>query len=452
MDFENNNHNEWGDEPYGVTTEQSTDGVVSNFDSADKVEPTSLSYPPQPGSGYTYQNAAHSYNPPHSAFTPPTPPEEPKKEPRRFGLGAVIALVLCAALISGSVSAAVVGNYISANGQSGSSVSTTKTDITITDQSTNAVEAVASAVTPSVVGIRATAQSQQNIFGFGQQSDSSGSEGSGVIYSSDGYIITNCHVISSVISYGGSIEVFLPDDPDTAISANLVGYDSSTDLAVLKIDKTGLTAIKIGSSADLTVGEMVIAVGNPGGLSFLGSISVGYISGLNRSLQIDSVTMTLIQTDAAINPGNSGGALVDSEGKLVGIPNVKISDDDFEGMGFAIPVDTVVEICNDLITNQSKPKPYIGVEISTRYTSAILERMGYPAGVVVAGVTTGGPAANAGIKSGDIITAINGNAITSYNELSDAISKCSVGDKLTVTVYRSGRSTDITVTVGSTNK
>lgn len=394
---------------------------------------------------YTYQSNTHTYQPPQ-VYAPVQPAPQRPAPKRSFGLGSVLALMLCSAIVSAMVSGAVTEAALAKDdsSDSASQTPTSQTSVTITDTSTNIIETVAEAVTPSVVGIQVVTASS----GFGSQNSSS--EGSGVIYSTDGYIITNHHVISTAINHKANIKVYLPSDPDEGIDATLVGYDASTDLAVLKVDKTGLPAIKIGDSDQLKTGQIAVVVGNPGGLSFLGSISAGYISGLNRTLQIDSYTMTLIQTDAAINPGNSGGALVDSEGKLIGVPNVKISDEDFEGMGFAIPVNTVVEVCNDLITDQSKPKPYIGVEIDTRYSAELLGYMGYPAGAVVGDVTSGGPAESAGIKSGDIITAIDGTEVDSYDKLSTLIAKCDVGDTVTVTVYRSRQYKDFKVTVGTT--
>lgn len=399
---------------------------------------------------YTHKSSEPIYRPPQ-AYLPAQQqiyqPTQNAPRKRCFGPGSVLALMLCAAIVSAMVSGAITEaalQGVSSVPTSSTSTPVGQTSVTITDNSTNLIEAVAEAVTPSVVGIQVVT----NSVGFGSQSGTS--EGSGVIYSTDGYIITNHHVISTAINYKSDIKVYLPSDPENGISATLVGYDASTDLAVLKINKTGLPAIKIGDSDKLKTGQIAVVVGNPGGLSFLGSISAGYISGLNRTLQIDSYTMTLIQTDAAINPGNSGGALVDSEGKLIGVPNVKISDEDFEGMGFAIPVNTVVEVCNGLITNQSKPKPYIGVEIDTRYTAELLSYMGYPAGAVVGDVTSGGPAESAGIKSGDIITAINGSKVDGYEKLSALIAKCEAGDTVTVTIYRSRQYKEFKVTVGTT--
>lgn len=180
----------------------------------------------------------------------------------------------------------------------------------------------------------------------------------------------------------------------------------------------------------------------------MGSVSQGIISGLNRSVTTESGTqMNLIQTDAAINPGNSGGALLDDEGKLIGINNSKKADVDYEGMGFAIPVNEVVEITERIIKNENQPQPYLGVSINTSYTSDILNRMGFPSGVVVYSVTSESPAEEAGIQQNDIITKINGTEITSYAQMISEKNKYSAGETITITVYRNGKTIDLSVTL-----
>ena len=243
----------------------------------------------------------------------------------------------------------------------------------------------------------------------------------------------------------------MPEQPKKPVSAKVVGYDAAYDLAVLKIERTGLRAISIGKSSSLTLGEQVVAVGNPGGLEFMGSVSVGYVSGLSRTVTIDTFAMEVLQTDAAINPGNSGGALVNSEGQLIGITSSKIVSEDFEGMGFAIPVDTVIEVCKNLITNSNEPTPYIGVQIATNYTASYLESLGYPGGVVVAAVVKDGPADIAGIRQNDIITFADGVEIDGYNKLINVIHKHKIGEPMKITVYRSGRSIELSVTPVASN-
>ena len=308
-----------------------------------------------------------------------------------------------------------------------------------------------------MVGIRTTA----SISSFFGNQESTG-EGSGIIYTADGYIITNYHVIEEAAENAGKsttkIEVYLAGDTETAYNAEIIGYNISYDLAVIKIEASALPAIEIGDSDALSVGQNVIAIGNPGGLSFMGSVSSGIISGLNRTLSTGSASGTAdnsttsaeyIQTDAAINPGNSGGALVNTQGQLIGVNSVKLVSESYEGMGFAIPVNKVTEICNDIIAHKDEPAPYVGIEISTRYDSTTLKMYGYPSGAVISSVVEGGPADDAGLQRGDIITSFNGTSITEYTEFSSLLNGCTSGDTVDITIYRAGRTYTTTITIGS---
>lgn len=314
------------------------------------------------------------------------------------------------------------------------------------------IEAVAEKVKPSVVGIR-TLSSYNSFFGSGEEATG---EGSGIIYTNDGYIITNYHVIENAIGNSKSrIEVFLEGDPNNGIEATVVGYNISYDLAVVKIKTSKkLNAIELSTSENLKVGQFVAAVGNPGGIEFMGSVTYGIISGLNRTISDGSTNdaVPLIQTDAAINPGNSGGALVNTKGQLIGVNSSKIVSESYEGMGFAIPVDEVKEICNKIIDREYAPTPYIGITISERYDAATLKYLGYPAGAVVQNVVDGGPASDAGIKRGHIITEFNGIKITDYTVLTKAISECTPNEVITVVVYESGKYYSTSLTVGSNNQ
>lgn len=448
-------------EPIPAEPEVAQEPVVA--EPLDTAAPQTVAY--QAVTSYTYQNTQNGYQSSYSdnkapapsqpySYTLPQPPKkpEPPKSKPRFSVMTLIACIIITALISVTTSAIVTALMVNTDNSTSSSTTPnySNADITITDNSTNFVEAVAAKVKPSVVGVVSRYTYNSNNF-FENNSQDVESEGSGVIYSSDGYIITNKHVVDYAISYNGSVEVYLPEQPDKPISAKVVGYDAAYDLAVLKIERTGLKAISIGESAALAIGEQVVAVGNPGGLEFMGSVSVGYVSGLSRTVVIDTFAMEVLQTDAAINPGNSGGALVDSEGKLIGITSSKIVSEDFEGMGFAIPVDTVVEVCKNLITNSNEPTPYIGVQIATNYTTSYLESMGYPGGVVVAAVVEDGPADIAGVRQYDIITFADGVEIDSYNKLINVIHKHKIGEPMKITVYRSGRSIELSVTPVASN-
>ncbi len=386
------------------------------------------------------------------------------KEKRTFGIGAVVISIVLSIVLSASASLAVAFQFLSKSGVNNTNRNETESFVSGTDTGDNSesgivhidingnvttyIEAVYEKSAPSVVGIRATSSSY-GIFG-----GSESGEGSGVIYTKDGYIVTNYHVIENAVkvqSENSKIEVFLASDPKKPIEATVVGYNISADLAVIKIDKKGLPAIETGDSDSIKVGQYAIAIGCPGGLEFMGSVSYGIISGLDRSITIDSIgEMKLIQTDAAINPGNSGGALLDSEGKLIGISSSKLVDESFEGMGFAIPVNHMLEVITDIIENKDNPMPYIGIEVYT-YNSAYLEKYGFPHGAVVKAVVEGSPAYNAGLKNGDIITEFNGKVVDEYTDYLEELEDCKPDSKVSVKIYRYGRYYTTTVTIGSNN-
>ena len=388
------------------------------------------------------------YTVPENNFTEPVF-KEPKKK-KRYGAGVVVLASVLAAMIGAVSSIAVMVPMLMSDNNSVTQKGETvlnKLNINIDETAENIVEAVALKVTPSVVGIRTTT-SVMSFFGGTQESSG---DGSGVIYSSNGYIITNYHVISGAIGGNNSkIMVYLDSADSKGYNATVVGYNISSDLAVIKIDAQNLPAIEIADSANLKVGQYVITVGNPGGLEFMDSVTYGVVSGLNRVVSADS-DLKLIQTDAAINPGNSGGALVNAKGELVGINSSKIVSEEFEGMGFAIPSNTVKEICEGIIERENAPEPYVGITISERYTAQVLNYYGYPNGAVVLSVADGSPADKVGIRKGDIITEYNGKKITEYPILENEIMNSKPGDKVKMSVYRSGRNYEIEITVASNN-
>lgn len=324
--------------------------------------------------------------------------------------------------------------------------------------------AVAVKVLPSIVGIRVTTKISSGRYGTYETSG----EGSGVIYTTNGYIITNYHVVEMMVTSSGepnpnsSMKVYLCQDTEQAYDASLIGYDISSDLAVIKIQQENLCAVELGDSDEILVGDIAIALGNPGGLEFMGSVSQGIISGLNRVITVEETyeNITLIQTDAAINPGNSGGALVDAEGKLIGINSVKIVEDGYEGMGFALPVNDVIEICNDIIQNGNTNTAYLGLEFNTSYTPEYLEAYGYPVGLVISSVAQNSPAEIAGFETEDILTSFGGAKIESTTDLINEKAKYKSGDTVVITVYRLtlvgsgwnrqwvGNYIDLTVTLG----
>ncbi len=374
----------------------------------------------------------------------------PEIKPKKQGVWIIVICCVLAAVI-GAASSASVFIFLGGN-ESGTVAEKTvleqnKVNINVDKQASSVVEAVATKVTPSVVGIRTTT----SVASFFGDEESSG-EGSGVIYKEDGYIITNYHVISGSIGNSSSkIEVFLESDANSkSYEASVVGYNISSDLAVIKIEAKGLPVIEISNSKKLKVGQYVITVGNPGGLEFMDSVTYGVISGLNRIVSSDS-EIPLIQTDAAINPGNSGGALVNAEGELVGINSSKIVAEEFEGMGFAIPSNTVVEICNRIIEKENSPEPYIGITLSEKYTAEILNYYGYPEGAVVLSVAKGSPAYNTGIRKGDIITEFGGTAVKDYEAFYKLFEKVSPNQQVSIKIYRGGSIYSATIRIGSNN-
>ena len=300
---------------------------------------------------------------------------------------------------------------------SSASVDLSEGELTITER--------AEKVLPSTVGIVSYIQNQQSIFG-GEQS-----QGSGIIISADGYIVTNEHVISGATS----IKVVLQDDSE--YNATLVGSDERTDLAVLKIDATGLTPAEFGNSDQMQIGEQVIAIGNPGGLELAGTVTVGYVSAVNRSITTtNGNTVNCVQTDAAINPGNSGGALGNTYGQVIGINSQKIAATDYEGIGFAISINEAQPIINDLIQYG-----YVRGRVVMGITMQMIDQTyaaiyGYRPGIGVVSVEAGSPAEEAGLVAGDIITAIDGQSITTQEELNTLLEQYSPGDTITLTVYR----------------
>lgn len=268
--------------------------------------------------------------------------------------------------------------------------------------------------------------------------------GTGVIMSEDGYIITNAHVVNGA----SDITVVFTDDQENGIKAELIGIDSQTDLAVIKINKSGLIPAEFGKSSELQVGEAAIAIGNPLGFQLAGSVTSGIISALDRELTIEDKTLTLIQTDASINSGNSGGALINAYGQVIGITSAKINSAYGEGLGFAIPIDGALPIINDLIENgyvTGRPKLGIsGSDISSFYS----EYYGIPQGFQVESVEEGSAAEAAGIRAGDIVVGIEGQLISGMSEFNEIKNKFSAGDTISVSLYRDGKRTDVDVTLG----
>ncbi|MGI6679714.1 MAG: S1C family serine protease [Dehalobacterium sp.] len=308
----------------------------------------------------------------------------------------------------------------------------------ITDKT--AVVTISEVVGPAVVGI-----SNLDIYSdfFQGEREVEQGTGSGVIFDGAGYIVTNNHVVE------GARKLIVSLADGRQVTAEIVGTDARTDLAVIKINENNLTVAGFGNSDDVRVGEVAIAIGNPGGADFARSVTQGIISGLNRLLITDEgLQFRLIQTDAAINPGNSGGALVNVQGKVIGINSIKIAREGFEGMGFAIPSNEVQKIVADLIKYKKVIRPALGVYMVRDVDKELAEYndLGVEYGVLI-DPQPGGPSAQAGMRRYDIIVEISGEKITNRFDLQNEIFAKKVGETVPVVVVRNGKRVELSVTL-----
>ena len=316
-----------------------------------------------------------------------------------------------------------------------------KIDVNLIDTSKQLTTAEVYAINVnSTVGI--TVGITYNYWGY---TSNSAASGSGFIVSSDGYIVTNYHVIEGA----NSITVTMYDD--TSYEATVASYDKSNDIAILKVDAEDLVPVVLGDSDNMNVGDTVIAIGNPlGELTF--SLTQGVISALGREVTLEAgLVMNLIQTDCSINAGNSGGALFNLYGEVIGITNAKysssgMSETSIDNIGFAIPMNTVINIIEQTVENGSYSKPFIGVTVSELGDS--YQAYGVPAGLAVSKVTEDGPAAQAGVLANDIITAVNGKEISTVDELRAIITELGIGNEITLSIYRQGETMELMVIIG----
>jgi serine protease Do len=424
--------------------------------------------------GSAYQREVYSdahYEPAGESTVPPryyTPPEKspreirPNRQRRSGGKAAgVVCAVLAAGLLGGACGAGLCGyrfnnqmtsleqrlnEYESALQETREAAERSLADAEHASavrlpENTLLPSEIYSLATRQVVGIR-TEVTMTNFFGM---TSSRAVSGSGFIISEDGYILTNYHVVEDAYSGHFDIEVITYDG--TKYSASIVGVEPANDIAVLKIDADGLTPAKLGDSDGLRVGDMVYAVGNPlGELEF--SMSTGYVSALDRVINTqESESINMFQIDAAVNEGNSGGPLYASDGSVVGIVTAKYSSSGVEGLGFAIPVNDVRTIADDLINKgYVTGKAYMGVSLDNRYNSMYSQYYGMPLGAYIAGVTPGSAAEKAGIQAGDIITAVGDYPVNAYDELKLVLRHFSANDTTEVSVYRSGAELKLTIT------
>ena len=447
-----------------------------DYSSQDKNESGDTGYPNVGSSG---MNTANQYNDPQpepeTAYTAPqtdngaggaTPPvhpvqpqdAQPPKKKKKFNgkrvARSAVALVLAAAMgfAGGFVGAKFGGSgkvVIQQVAPSSTADSASGSDSSITAASSSGssltTEQVADLVSPSVVVITTEQVVYSQWSWYGQNQVESGA-GSGVIISSDGYILTCAHVVDGA----SNITVTINDKDYTA---TLVGEDTTSDIAVIKIDANGLTPATVGDSDGLKVGQNVMAVGNPLG-ELGGTVTGGMISALNRSVTIQGSssvnTMSLIQMDASVSPGNSGGGLFNMNGELVGIVNAKSSSSDAEGLGFAIPINDAIKVAQELLENgYVTGRPYLGITylaVTDAQTAAQLGVNAY--GVYVVEVVKGGPAEKAGLQAGDRIVSVDGTEIASKDDLGTLMQKHAAGDTLSITIARDGQMQTVNVTLG----
>ena len=447
-----------------------------DYSSQDKNESGDTGYPNVGSSGMNTANQYTAPQPePETAYTAPqtdngaggaTPPvhpvqpqdAQPPKKKKKFNgkrvARSAVALVLAAAMgfAGGFVGAKFGGSgkvVIQQVAPSSTADSASGSDSSITAASSSGssltTEQVADLVSPSVVVITTEQVVYSQWSWYGQNQVESGA-GSGVIISSDGYILTCAHVVDGA----STITVTIGDKDYTA---TLVGEDTTSDIAVIKIDADGLIPATVGNSDSLKVGQSVMAVGNPLG-ELGGTVTGGMISALNRSVTIQGSssvnTMSLIQMDASVSPGNSGGGLFNMNGELVGIVNAKSSSSDAEGLGFAIPINDAIKVAQELLENgYVTGRPYLGITYLAVTDAQTASQLGVNAyGVYVVEVVKGGPAEKAGLQAGDRIVSVDGTEIASKDDLGTLMQKHAAGDTLSITIAREGQMQTVNVTLG----
>lgn len=451
-----------------LTEEQDFSVLTPPYTGSDFPNPRTFSQ-----SGVPFENEEPTQSVPQS-FTPPPysspqgfeAPEQSSAKPRKKSVGARVMLICLWVLLGAFATTTIgtVGYYIGAKSTSQGSYShknpitdylptrpqeetqpesTPSADIkednsylfgtgTITlnaypeDKSDSAKYNTQSAfnkISPSTVGVVCYSDESRT---------SAAGQGTGIIVSSDGYIATNSHVIGDSLS---AYEVTVILNDGNIYEAKVVGFDSRTDLAIIKITAQGLEAAEFADSDLISIGEDVIAVGNPGGIEFQNTLTRGIVSAKDRTLGL-STQVKYIQTDAAINPGNSGGPLCNIYGQVIGINSAKIASEDYEGMGFAIPSRTVKEVVDDLISQgYVSGRVKIGI-VGSAVTQAQAQYNNIPLGIYISQITENGPCDNRTIQVGDIIVALDGHSITSFNEIYTLLTDYSQGDKATLKLYR----------------
>ena len=354
-----------------------------------------------------------------------------------------ISLVIIVAIVCSVLSSLLTVVVVNKTGiLNGTSSQGTSSQIVVNDdgKTTNVYQAVSKKALPSVVGITTTTVSSDNFFSMPTESTG---VGTGIIVDSNGYILTNSHVISD--GQARTVNVLFSDG--STVDGNVAWYDSQLDLAIVKVEKTGLTSAELGDSDKVSIGDISIAIGNPYGLDLASTVTQGIISGLDRTISTEETTMTgLIQTDASINAGNSGGPLLNESGQVIGINTAKASEG--EGLGFSIPINTAKPIIESIIEKGSYEKVTLGIKGTDAQTYAQYtnQQLSSETGVYVSEVVSGSAAEKAGIKSGDIITKIDDVDLSVMSDLTKQLYNYTTGDKAKITVNRNGKEITLDVT------
>lgn len=415
---------------------------------------TSGQNPQQDSNGYTSSfSGGNGNNGGYNGYSYSSAPQQPPVPQKKKGSKVLLRVLACVGVAAlgfgGGLGGAVVASRA---GLTGNQVvvqqverSTDATAAGSTDGTSMSVQQIASVVSPSVVAITTEQMSSSQTW-FGGYYVQSGA-GSGVIISQDGYILTCAHVVSGATS----VKVQL-NGSDESYDATVVGQDSTSDIAVLKIDATGLTPAVIGDSDALAVGEVAVAVGNPLG-TLSNTVTDGIVSALNRQVTVQDNDMTLIQTDASISPGNSGGGLFNANGELIGIVNAKSSSSDAEGLGFAIPINTAMEMAKQMIEKGYVARPAMGVTVITINDAQTAMQYGVSNyGVYIYQIASGSGAEKGGLKLGDRIISIDDVAVSSASDVQKYCQSKEVGDTVTLQVERDGKVISCEVTLGESTQ
>lgn len=434
----------------GVNTANTARTDYSSYNSGS----TSGQNPQQDSNGYTSSfSGGNGNNGGYNGYSYSSAPQQPPVPQKKKGSKVLLRVLACVGVVAlgfgGGLGGAVVASRA---GLTGNQVvvqqverSTDATAAGSTDGTSMSVQQIASVVSPSVVAITTEQMSSSQTW-FGGYYVQSGA-GSGVIISQDGYILTCAHVVSGATS----VKVQL-NGSDESYDATVVGQDSTSDIAVLKIDATGLTPAVIGDSDALAVGEVAVAVGNPLG-TLSNTVTDGIVSALNRQVTVQDNDMTLIQTDASISPGNSGGGLFNANGELIGIVNAKSSSSDAEGLGFAIPINTAMEMAKQMIEKGYVARPAMGVTVITINDAQTAMQYGVSNyGVYIYQIASGSGAEKGGLKLGDRIISIDDVAVSSASDVQKYCQSKEVGDTVTLQVERDGKVISCEVTLGESTQ